>query len=588
MRRGLILAACAALLAAPALAPSALAQSNPEGERLVNLGRQAFDMGNYSVAAQLLWDATMADEAVRDSAPLQTLRGRAVMRSGRPENAIRIFDLIGGTSEEYADALYWRGEALMMMTEPGEAADSFRQALVFDPNHQMAQARLSALPAGITAPEAVEAPLIEAAPTEIIGVERAAPARERTEADEEPIAAAPAAPVAPAAEAEPGPTPLRPAAPATTAPASPPPAAPDPPDAAPEDRAEADSELEQGRAAFANGEYADAAALLWRASQADPAVRADIAVQIIRGRAVMLSGRPSAAVNVFNAVAEDARGADLADALYWRGEAEMLQGREGAALESFRLALDASSAHAQAEARLAELSPESAPVDVAEVPEPEAVPAPIPEPAPEDEPAALSEADAEEAAAMFREQAADRRADGDREGEAFALSELYLTQQATPEEIERYAELMEGATSKDVGRDAQIAQLAGYVHHDLAIALYRSVERAGLIEGRNLAILRANLATAQLETGDAEGALETAELALETDEDYANAWAVRSLAKQELGDLGGALEDAKQAFDRGVTAPPVLALLNAAGLAVGVQSVQQTLVEAPELRPTTD
>ncbi|GEM_PF-7127932 len=290
-----ILAAALAL----ALAPAAFAQSNSEGELLVRQGQAAFQTGNYAAAAQYLWDATMADEAVRDSAPLQTLRGRAVMRTGRPENAIRIFDLIGGSAEDYADAMYWRGEALMMMTEPGEAADSFRLALQFDPDHVLAQQRLSGLPAGLTAPTAVQAPLIDSAPVDEIAVQRTAPARERTAADNQPAPApmpAPAPAPAPVVEEDAGePVSLRPAP--TAAPPAPPPAAPEPqPQAAA--IALPDSELERGRAAYEAGAYADAAALLWRATQADPAVRGDAQVQVLRGRAVMQSGRPEAARGV--------------------------------------------------------------------------------------------------------------------------------------------------------------------------------------------------------------------------------------------------------------------------------------------------
>ncbi len=457
------LLAALALLAAPL---PALAQSTPDGERLVNLGRQAFNAGNFTEAARLLWDASLADPAVRDSAPLQTLRGRAVMRTGRPENAIRIFDLIGGAPEDYADAMYWRGEALLMMTEPGEAADSFREALAFDPDHAAAQRRLSELPAGITAPRAVEAPLIEAAPTEIIAAAPAAPARERGPEDSAPVP--PPAPTQPPAQlpaqSDGAPTVLRP----------PPPAAPAAPDIeAPEET------------------------------------------------------------------------------------------RDEAQAEAARVTL----------AALETPAPEPEP----DAPGPEAPPAPAPAPdyVPEPEPGSVlverTPQEAETAAATFRELAAERREAGNRAGEARALSELYLTQLATEDEIARYAALTGAAPSADIGRDFQIAFLAGIAHHrDLSLALYGAVEEAGVLEPRQLAVLRANLATAQLEWGEPEDALATAETALEADEDYANAWAVRSLAKQEMGDMGGALTDAVRAYERGVTAPPVLALLQAAGFAVNV------------------
>lgn len=444
MKRTLLLAACAALLASPVLA-----QSNDEGRRLVEAGRAAFDMGDYAGAAQILWDATMADAAVRDDAQLQILRGRAVMRSGRPENAIRIFDLIGGSAEAYADALYWRGEALMMMTEPGEAADSYREALRFNPDHALAQARLSSLPPGISTPVAVEAPLIDSAPVDVIAVESTAPAVE-----------------APAPE--------------VSAPASLRPAPPEPP------------EMEETPAA---------------AAEANP---------------------------------------------------------EQAAPETIQVAAAA---------------PEPAP-------EPEPEPEPAIEPvqtaaAPVRAPAESAEGElrssAQQQAAMAAEgraAAEEAHAAGDRAAEAFGLSRVYLSQLATDEEIERYAELTEGAVSADPARDFEIAQLASYAgfgaHNRLSAALYRAVEAAGGLEGRNLAVLKANLGTVMLQAGDADAALAEAEAALAADETYANGWAVRSLAKQELGDLGGALEDAKQAYDRGVMSPPVLALLQAAGFAVNV------------------
>ncbi len=103
------------------------------------------------------------------------------------------------------------------------------------------------------------------------------------------------------------------------------------------------------------------------------------------------------------------------------------------------------------------------------------------------------------------------------------------------------------------------------------------MEAAGEVSGNNLAILRTNIATALLSSGDAQGALDKANEAIDANEEYANAWGVRSLAKQELGDLGGALEDAKYAYDRGVQAPPVLALLNAAGFAVEVPPQPQDM-----------
>jgi tetratricopeptide (TPR) repeat protein len=382
-----------------------------------------------------------------------------------------------------------------------------------------------------------------------------------------------------------------------------------------EDRAEAapTSNLALGRAAFEAGDYAEAAALLWRATEADESVRADADVQILRARAVMLSGRPEAAIAVFARVAEEGTaGSTLAEALYWRGEAEMMLGREDAAQDSFRLALDAQPGHALAEERLIGLAPAARPRAMAQAsPEPGLIrvaataPRSRPQPAPESEsePAPAedaettppSDAELDAAAEDFRQQAEEARETGDDAAEARALSELYLTQRATDEEIEGYTELVRQTGSDDIGRDAQIAQLAGIAHHDLAVALYDAVEAAGTesgrVEGRNLAVLRTNWATALLDSGDAEAALETANAAVDADDTYGNAFGVRSLAQRELGDLGRALEDAKKAYDLGATAPRVLALLNAAGFAVGPDQAQlQTEAEASEaaLRGSSD
>lgn len=157
-------ALAAAPLAALAQSPGAaleqlneqLAESPGDPELLASRGRLNFLLGNYSEAAADLWNATQADPALRANASLQIMRGRAVMQSGKPGDAVKVFNGIDGRDSEEAKAAFYAADAYSALGEDGQARAALERALELDPDYAAARVRLNVL-GGAGEPEAPSA-----------------------------------------------------------------------------------------------------------------------------------------------------------------------------------------------------------------------------------------------------------------------------------------------------------------------------------------------------------------------------------------------------------------------------------------------
>ena len=495
-------------------------QNSPENpELLVSRGRLHFLLGNYDQAAADLWNATEANPALRGNATLQIMRGRAVMEAGRPGDAVKVFDLVQGRTAMRARAAYWQGEAHRRAGNDDSAIAALETALELDPDYSLARIRLAEL----TAPEETLEAEAEAesdpfglrGDSDSMQADTEEPAPE-TAPDDGPVALQPDD-VEEAVEAE------------TEEAGSEPLDAPDTEVAdvtEPGDEAEqAEPEAREGpRFVLETGDEDEAPVEPEPEDEAEPEPEPEAESESDTG-AEALEADAEAELAGDDAPEEEA-GADIGIAI---GD-------------------DADGAAAEAEAEA-----EAEPDDAAEA---EAVADALGSATPEGPSADELRARAEQA-----------NADGDLVTELDFIRGLYLSQNATPGEIERYAALTTLLSTKDAVRDFQIARLAESARHvRLAAALYESVEKSGALQGRNLAVARGNLATQQLHMGNLNAGLAAAERAIEADPDYANGWAVKGLILDEMGKPGEAVSAMKTAYDNGARAPELLARLEEAGM----------------------
>ena len=491
-------------------------QNSPENpELLVSRGRLHFLLGNYDQAAADLWNATEANPALRGNATLQIMRGRAVMEAGRPGDAVKVFDLVQGRTALRARAAYWQAEAYRRAGNDDSAITALETALELDPDYSLARIRLAEL----TAPEEsleVEAEA-ESDPFGLRGDSDSMQAEtdelaSETAADDGPVALQPDD-VEEAVEAE------------TEEAGSEPLDAPDTEVAdvtEPGDEAEqAEPEAREGpRFVLETGDEDEAPVEPEPEDEAEPEPEPEAESESDTG-AEALEADAEAELAGDDAPEEEA-GADIGIAI---GD-----DADGAAAEAEADADDAAEAEAVADA-LGSATPEGPSAD------------------------------------ELRARAEQANADGDLVTELDFIRGLYLSQNATPGEIERYAALTALLSTKDAVRDFQIARLAESARHvRLAAALYESVEKSGALQGRNLAVARGNLATQQLHMGNLNAGLAAAERAIEADPDYANGWAVKGLILDEMGKPGEAVSAMKTAYDNGARAPELLARLEEAGM----------------------
>lgn len=501
-------------------------QNSPENpELLVSRGRLHFLLGNYDQAAADLWNATEANPALRENATLQIMRGRAVMEAGRPGDAVKVFDLVQGRTAMRARAAYWQGEAHRRAGNDDSAIAALETALELDPDYSLARIRLAEL----TAPEQGPA---EAEPeTDPFGLRGDSDSMQADAGEPAPEAAPDDGPVAlqpndveeavEAETAETGTEPLE-ALEADAAGTAEPddevePTEPEPPEGprfvletGDEDEEPVEPEPEDEPEPEPEPEPEDEPE---SQSEAESESEMDAGTLEADAEAGLAGGdapEEEAGADIGIAIGDDADGA-TAEA-------------DGAD------AVDAAEAAAVADA-LGSETPEG--------------------PSPGE----------------LRAQAEKASADGDLVTELDFIRGLYLSQNATPDEIERYAALTALLSTKDAVRDFQIARLAESARHvRLAAALYESVEKSGAFEGRNLAVARGNLATQQLHMGNLNAGLAAAERAIEADADYANGWAVKGLILDEMGKTGEAVSAMKTAYDNGARAPELLARLEEAGM----------------------
>ncbi|WP_022699267.1 tetratricopeptide repeat protein [Euryhalocaulis caribicus] len=491
-------------------------QNSPENpELLVSRGRLHFLLGNYDQAAADLWNATEANPALRGNATLQIMRGRAVMEAGRPGDAVKVFDLVQGRTALRARAAYWQAEAYRRAGNDDSAIAALETALELDPDYSLARIRLAEL----TAPEEsleVEAEA-ESDPFGLRGDSDSMQAEtdelaSETAADDGPVALQPDD-VEEAVEAE------------TEEAGSEPLDAPDTEVAdvtEPGDEAEqAEPEAREGpRFVLETGDEDEEPVEPEPEDEAEPEPEPEAESESETG-AEALEADAEAELAGDDAPEEEA-GADIGIAI---GD-----DADGAAAEAEADADDAAEAEAVADA-LGSATPEGPSAD------------------------------------ELRARAEQANADGDLVTELDFIRGLYLSQNATPGEIERYAALTALLSTKDAVRDFQIARLAESARHvRLAAALYESVEKSGALQGRNLAVARGNLATQQLHMGNLNAGLAAAERAIEADPDYANGWAVKGLILDEMGKPGEAVSAMKTAYDNGARAPELLARLEEAGM----------------------
>lgn len=493
-------------------------QNSPENpELLVSRGRLHFLLGNYDQAAADLWNATEANPALRGNATLQIMRGRAVMEAGRPGDAVKVFDLVQGRTALRARAAYWQAEAYRRAGNDDSAIAALETALELDPDYSLARIRLAEL----TAPEeSLEVKAEAEAESDPFGLrgdsdsmqaETEEPASE-TAPDDGPVALQPDD-VEEAVEAETeeaGTEPL------------------DAPDTEVADVTEPGDEAEQAepeagegpRFVLETGDEDEAPVEPEPEDEAEPEPEPEAESESETGAEALEADAETELAG--DDAPEEEAGADIGIAI---GD-----DADGAAAEAEAETDDAAEAEAVADA-LGSATPEGPSAD------------------------------------ELRARAEQANADGDLVTELDFIRGLYLSQNATPGEIERYAALTALLSTKDAVRDFQIARLAESARHvRLAAALYESVEKSGALQGRNLAVARGNLATQQLHMGNLNAGLAAAERAIEADPDYANGWAVKGLILDEMGKPGEAVSAMKTAYDNGARAPELLARLEEAGM----------------------
>jgi len=143
---------------------------------------------------------------------------------------------------------------------------------------------------------------------------------------------------------------------------------------------------------------------------------------------------------------------------------------------------------------------------------------------------------------------------------------IYMRQAAGPAEIARFAELVSLTETDDPARDFQIARLSERAAHTrLAAALYEGVERSNAVSGQDLAIVRTNLASQYMLMDQADLALAAAERAIEADESYGNAWAVKGFALSDLDQTVDGQQAMMRAYSLGSRSPELIRRLSVTG-----------------------
>lgn len=515
MKPTLLIAALLTALPAAALAQSPaealdrldrqLAETPNDAGLLADRGRLHFLLGDYDAAAADLWNATQTDPSLRQDAALQIMRGRAVLESGKAEAAAKVFETVQGGEGERARAAFYAAEAYASMGETALARAALKRAVALDPGYTAAQMRLDRLADGAAPEAAAEAGAMEEAEAPLLAEDEAEPVLEEAAAPSRAGARADLTPEEADALLDPD------------APSSSTREAEETllglrgdEDAldAPEDAEAAPSEAGQEDEADSQGETRI------ETDEDGPVSLADADA----GDAEAEAGDADGAADPGSGETMDEAGSGLeADEGEDAGDsgAEDAEARAVASLETLRAAAS-----------------DAPVVDLRE---------------------RISEArDAENTALELQ-----------------TLRDLYIREAATPAEISRLAELTGLMTSQDAAADFRLARLAESARHTrLAAALYRGVDQSGVFEGRNLAIVRGNLATQLRALGNYPAALEAAEAALQADESYANAWAVKGLILRDQGKAGEALPVMKKAYERGARAPELLDRLRQAGMAV--------------------
>lgn len=292
--------------------------------------------------------------------------------------------------------------------------------------------------------------------------------------------------------------------------------------------------LTSGETRFASGDYTGAAADLWNASTAQPGLFADAQVQLLRARAVALSGRPEAALRVLDRVEGEA--GDLAAADRLREVVNNILTGQGDG-EALRAELVTGQAQTRRERRAAEAA------------------APVATPGRLDD--------------LRRGVRDARRAEND-VAERGLLTQLYIAGYADAEEMARLTELAALRPSGDLEDDKYAAFLATTAGHlELAAAIYESVHWAGAGTSFDEAVVLTNLATIYVDLGRTDRALEAVEQATAADDSYANAWALRGLLLDSVNRSDEALPILEHAYRLGARNPLVsqrIAALQAAGV----------------------